>query len=399
MKAYVVRNPAALLPFQKPASSVRFKEGTVGARLRDQLTRRGLSITEIDAVTTSTLEAGSLVVQDDVVLSRRFLDAFLAAIPDRRKNYQCEIDTSRFALLTPTDPAPSYRALPIHYYGDPRASEVSLLRMTPTALHSVTDGLPSRMHMLTQLRVYFLDVYAIQVAYWFDLQTATSLYCREFVSNLVRFASFFLPTFLLVRVLASRWLMERSNSIGKNCRIHPTAILEGCVVGDNVEIGPFTYLRSSVVADGVIIREKATAKGSYLGEKAFLMASDIVNSYVGAESSIVCPMLFNVVFGERAFISGGSGFTDFILGSGQIKALIDGKEIQSNLSFLGSAVGDDCFLGANLIFAPGRTIPDGTRILDNGLVKSVPTAPGGAFVLSGSNLLQIPDNFLAPRRV
>jgi acetyltransferase-like isoleucine patch superfamily enzyme len=398
MKAYVVRNPTALAPFQRPASTVRFKDGSIGARLRHQLGRGGFTVVELGALDLTAIEPGSIVVQDDVVFSRRFLGAFVRAIADRRKNYRCEIDASRFALLSPKDPAASFRALPVTYYGDPSSSEVEALRLTPTTFYAMTEGLPARMHMLTELRVYFLDYYAIDVRYWFDLQTATSLYSRELVSNLVRLAYFLLPAFLLSWVLTRRWILERSNSIGKNCRIHPTAILEGCVIGDNVEIGPFTYMRLAVLGDGVVVREKATVKGSYVGERAFLMASDIVNSYVGAETAVVCPMLFNVVFGERGFISGGSGFADFILGSGQIKAQIDGKEIPSNLSFLGSGVGDDCFLGANLIFAPGRTIPDGTRILDNGLIKSVPGVSGGAFVLSGTTLLQIPDNFLGQKR-
>ena len=61
-------------------------------------------------------------------------------------------------------------------------------------------------------------------------------------------------------------------------------------------------------------------------------------------------------------------------------------------------MGDDCFLGANLIFAPGGTIPDGTRILDHGLSRRCQASSGGAFVLSGTTLLQIPDNFLGQRR-
>ena len=85
---------------------------------------------------------------------------------------------------------------------------------------------------------------------------------------------------------------------------------------------------------------------SFLGEGAFLMGCDVVNSYIGAESAIFAPMLYNVVFGERGLLSGGSGFADFIVGAGAIAAEIEGKKVPSNLTFLGSAVGDDCFLGA-----------------------------------------------------
>src|SRR5208337_2394699 len=112
------------------------------------------------------------------------------------------------------------------------------------------------------------------------------------------------------------WLMERSSTIGRNCLCNPTAILEGCVIGDGVQIGPHVCLRSSVVADNVVIQDKSSVKGAFVGEGAFIMGTSVVNSYVGAEASLVCPMLFHVVFGERAFISGGSGFADFIVGGG-----------------------------------------------------------------------------------
>jgi NDP-sugar pyrophosphorylase family protein len=188
--------------------------------------------------------------------------------------------------------------------------------------------------------------------------------------------------------------MSKCNRIGSRCRIHRTAILEGCEIGDDVEIGPYAYLRSTVVGNRVVLREKSAVKMSYLGERAFVMGSDIVNCYIGAETSIFAPMVYNAVFGERGFLSGGSGFADFIVGAASIPAMIDGVQVPSGLPFLASAVGDDCFIGANLVFAPGRTIPDGTRLLDHGLIKSVPARPDGAYVVSGGELVQIPDSFL-----
>lgn len=397
MKAFLVRNRAAFPPFQKPASQLRFKEGTVESRLKAQLRQNGFEVVETDAVDPSALEPGSIVVQDDLVLSSEMIRRFFASVPDRLRNYQCEIDAARFPLFSAKDAAPSFRELPLYYYGDPRDSSsrgIAPLRMTPPCVHEVAQGLPVRMHMLTEMRAYFLDFYGLQLEHWFDLQTASSLYCRELVVSILRPVSAILPASLVTRITSWAWLMKRCNSIGKNSRIHPTAILEGCVVGDGVEIGPYSYLRASVIGDGAVIREHCSMKMSFLGEGGFLMRSDIVNSYIGAETAICAPMLYNVVFGERGFLSGGSGFADFIVGAGSIAAAIGGQDVPSNLRFLGSAVGDDCFLGANLIFSPGRTIPDGTRLLDNGLIKSLPTAPGGTYVLSGSHLLQVPTGFI-----
>jgi acetyltransferase-like isoleucine patch superfamily enzyme len=398
MKAYLVKNRTPLPPFQKAASQVRFRGVTVASRLRAQLEAHGLDVIERDALDMVAIEPDSIAVQDDVVLSSGFLRRLFSAIPNRRRNYQCAIDGSRFTLFSSKSAPASLRKLPLYYFGatDPKA-KLEALEMTPPSILAFEQGLPPRIHRMTDLCVYFLDYYAVQLEYWFDIQTASSLYCREFVANLLRPFCAMLPAALVSRITRYPWLMKRCNSIGKNPRIHPTAILEGSVIGDGVEIGPFSYVRSSVIADGAVLTERSSVKSSYLGENSFLMGSDVVNSYVGAETAIFGPMLYNVVFGERSFLSGGSGFADFILGAGSINATIDGKDVPSNLSFLGSAVGDDCFLGANLIFAPGRTIPDGTRLLDHGLIKSVPTTPGGAYVLSGAKLLQVPDSFLGRR--
>ena len=393
MNAYVVRERAPLAPFRKPASQVRFKSGTIAERLDGQLRAAGFDVVHLDAPDDAQIRPGSVVVTDDLVVSDRFFARVLGAIPDRARNYRCEIESGRFTLLASKTAPRVYKQLPVRYYGGAASAELLPLRLDPVPVLEVVEGVPARMQALTDICVCFFDIYALKLDYWFDLQTASSLYCREFVVGLLRPFHTRIPKPILSRFTNSSWVMSKCNSIGRNCRIHPKAILEGCVIGDGVEIGPYAYVRSSVIGDRAVLREKSSVKMSYVGPSSFVMGSDVVNSYIGAETSIFCPMLYNVVFGERGFLSGGSGFADFIVGAESIPATIDGKQVQSGLAFLASAVGDDCFIGANLLFAPGRTIPDGTKLLDHGLIKAVPTT-GGSFVVSGTDLLQIPDSFL-----
>ena len=163
-------------------------------------------------------------------------------------------------------------------------------------------------------------------------------------------------------------------------------------------IGPFAYLRSSVIGNGAVIRERSTLTMSFVGGGAFVMGCDVANSYIGPETAIFAPALYNVVFGERGLLGGSGGFADFLVGSGAIVANIAGTKVQSNLTFLGSAVGDDCFVGTNMIFAPGQTIPDGTKVFDHGLVKFTPTTSGGNYVVAGSDVIQVPDIFMGSAR-
>ena len=115
--------------------------------------------------------------------------------------------------------------------------------------------------------------------------------------------------------------------------------------------------------------------------------------YIGCDTAIFGPKLYNAVFGERGLLGGASGFADFLVGSEPVAATIEGRKVPSNLRLLASAVGDDCFVGTNMVFAPGQTIPDGTRVFDHGLVKFAPTTSGGTYVVSGSDVIQVPDGF------
>lgn len=398
MKSYLVQSSAALPPFQKSASAVRLHNATVRSRLLMQLVGIGCDVIEVGTIDRSVIAPGSLVLQDDLVVSTRLLRKFLSAIPDRRCNYQCEIDTTRFTFNwgSEANGVSAYRKLPLYYVGNDGNVQDEPLRLIPSTLYEFEQELPTRVDQITDMRAYIVDYYGVQLEHWFDLLIASSLYCREYVADLLRPLHRVLPHWLLTRTTSWSWFMQRQNRIGKRTRIHPTAILEGCVVGDDVVVGPFAYLRGSVIGDRAVIREKSSLTMAYVGEDAFVMSSGVVNSYIGPETSIFAPALYHSVFGERGLLGGAGGFADFLLGSRGIVANIAGKKVSSNLPLLGSAVGDDCFIGTNMIFAPGQTIPDGTKVFDSDLVRFLPTTHGGAYVVSGSKVIQVPDNFLGP---
>lgn len=396
MKAYLIENDRPLVPYSRPVSSVSYKGFTVRERLIKQLKRAGYKVIAVAKGDDFSIEEKSLVLSDDILLSDNFLGNLLSSIPGKRGNYQVQMDVSRYPMLTPKSKPSLYKTIPVYYFGSNSSwsqAEFEPLAITPKIVFETSDGLPARMNELTDLRLCFTNIFAIHIDQWFDLQTATGLYCSELVSKMATQSSRLMPAPVVKKALSWQRLAEKVNIIGKNCRIHPTAVLEGCIIGDNVEIGPYSYLRSSVVDDGSAIRERTSVKISYIGKRSFIMGSDIVNSYVGEESSVIAPMLYHVVFGERSFISGGSGFADFNTGSTTITASVGDKEVQTGLNYLGSCVGDDCFIGANMIFAPGRAIPDGTKFLDHGLLKNIPKEGDSAYVLSGSNFLQIPKSF------
>src|SRR5262245_36072938 len=195
MKAYVVHVGQALAPFRKPASQLRFKEGTLSARLEGQLRKAGLEVVHSDGKPAPR----SISISDDVVLSDSFLRRLIAAIPDPRRSYQVEVESGRFTLLASRGAPRLWKKLPIHYHGDD-GGPPEPLRLQPEPVFEVDQGLPPRMHMLTDIRVFFFDIWAIRLEYWFDLQTASSLYCRELVAKLIGPFHGRVPAGILARV-------------------------------------------------------------------------------------------------------------------------------------------------------------------------------------------------------
>src|SRR5688572_5986309 len=133
MKAYVVANRRPLPPFQKPASQVRFKEGTLRERLEAQLRDAGCEVEAVDAA-PSPVPARSIVVSDEVVLSEKMLRRFLAALPDKAKSYQLEIESNRFTMLASQSAPELWKPVPLTYHGDDGAAAPEPLRIQPKSV-------------------------------------------------------------------------------------------------------------------------------------------------------------------------------------------------------------------------------------------------------------------------
>lgn len=389
MKVYLLKNKKLLLPFERPASQLSLYKESVESRLRRQIKELGYDAMDIDDIQEA--EDDSLIVSDRLVLSERFLSAFLELSKHTPGNTQVRINKNLFPLFCTSNPEAEWTMVGV--YHKKNSASFKPIDFHPKPIFHTKEGMPSRIGEFTDFTFYVIDHFAVSLDYWFDLSVATGLLAREFIVKKVCILRKIIPKSWLYRLLNSRSLRERSNNIGKRCRIHPTAILEGCVVGDDVEIGPYCYLRSSIVGNRAVIRERSTLKIAMLGEGTTINSTDITNCYIGSDSFILSPLL-NVVMGNRVFLAGGSGFADFIFGAKSISVTIDEQEYDSGLKFIGSAIGHDCFIGAGIGFAPGRTIPSRVSLMNNNLIKNIPSDADAYYVANGSDLLQIPPSFL-----
>ena len=179
------------------------------------------------------------------------------------------------------------------------------------------------------------------------------------------------PIWAWMRRGGARW-----TSFGKRCRIHPTARLEGCVLGDGVEVGAFSVLRGCIVGDGARIEDHVTAKGSVVEPGAHLGCYCMFNlsvlgacssiSHIGAQASIV---------GRDTFIATFATLQDLNL-AGNIRVPVGGTLIDTGSPFLGCAVGHRVRMGAHVSVAPGRAIPNDVTLVGGAVLTRPPDGPG-----------------------
>jgi len=158
------------------------------------------------------------------------------------------------------------------------------------------------------------------------------------------------------------WLYNRAlknlNRIGKNCRIHPTAVIEASVIEDNVTIGAYTVVRFSRIGSGCVLSDQVAVINSVLGE----------NNYIANSNFLSFNLLFDNVFlihGPYQFSVFGNHSAAFAvincdirLDQQNIKIQTDAGLLDSNQKLLGIAYGHYSKTGGGNIIAAGRIVPN-----------------------------------------
>jgi carbonic anhydrase/acetyltransferase-like protein (isoleucine patch superfamily) len=148
--------------------------------------------------------------------------------------------------------------------------------------------------------------------------------------------------------------------VGKNCVIDPHAIIHGpTTIGDNVTINAGAVIENCIIGNNVNISQDVQFMLSVVGDGAFLPFRAALFMTTVMENSMIAQntCLQMCVIGRNTFIGAGSTFTDYNLIPAPIRALDgSGRLNMSNRPVIGSAVGHNCRLGSGMIVYPARTI-------------------------------------------
>jgi carbonic anhydrase/acetyltransferase-like protein (isoleucine patch superfamily) len=163
-------------------------------------------------------------------------------------------------------------------------------------------------------------------------------------------------------IYEGRQILECSElvKIGKNCIIDPHAIIHGpTTIGDNVTINAGAVIENCIIGNNVNLSQDVQLMLSVVGDGTFLPFRAALFMTTVMENSMVAQntCLQMCVIGRNTFVGAGSTFTDYNLVPAPIRAL-DGRGnlSLSNRPVIGSAVGHNCRLGSGLIVYPARTI-------------------------------------------
>lgn len=158
---------------------------------------------------------------------------------------------------------------------------------------------------------------------------------------------------------------------GRRCRIHPSAVVEASILGDNVEIGPQCVVRGSILGNGVTVKEHSVVDGSVLGDRV------IVNQFGVVKLALVYPeavftWIQTGVIGRRVFLGGLFRPLDMKF-SGTVKVRHRGRLVDTGMPFLGCCIGHRVLVSGASRLEPGRAIPNDHKILtDMNTIKDIP---------------------------
>ncbi len=155
---------------------------------------------------------------------------------------------------------------------------------------------------------------------------------------------------------------SRLKKRGKGCRIHSSAVVEGCWLGDGVEIGANAVVRGCVLADGARVEELAVVDFSVLGKQALVQRQALVRFCLLDRGCACAGQMQLGVLGPDGAIKHGATLMDINYTQGVRVRAGDGL-FRAPLGIAGVCVGPRTIVGSGIKVASGRTLPPDLIVL------------------------------------
>lgn len=166
--------------------------------------------------------------------------------------------------------------------------------------------------------------------------------------------------------------------LGPGASVHPSAYLEGAVIGSGAVVGACASIRHSYVGARSNLADFTKLSWSVLGDETYTLA-DATFSHVVAlgGGTLTSFFLKDSLLGRSVFLTSGVIFWSDAIGD-TIRVVRDGRLADTARTSLGGCAGHGCVLGARTIVAPGRALPNGTTVVmrrEEGVLRVEEAAP------------------------
>jgi len=375
MLKIILQAPKPIPPFNEPARDLRIQNVPLWLWQRNLLAPHVTREMEIPAnARLPLLREPILVYRDNLFFDETYINEFVAQAKRRKRPVRAafSIDDPAFRehalpLSTSYTPAGNLYLADLWYYPNGPEADVDPLVIDMQAQEVGYYHVPSYMAGERGDLVYQVPLRAMMaIDCWTHIFIADGvfgLFARgaRFEDRLKKDLAFKLDL-LATAVLEGRQLLACSKlvRIGKNCVIDPHAVIHGpTTIGDNVTVGAGAVIENCIIGNNVNVSQdvqlmlSVVGDGTFLPFRAALFMTTIMDNSMVAQNTC----LQMCVVGRNTFIGAGSTFTDYNLIPAPIKAIDGRDELKvTNRPVLGGAVGHNCRLGAGMIVYPARTI-------------------------------------------
>lgn len=375
MLKIILHAPNIIMPFCEPARDLRIQNSPLWLHQRNVLAPYVTREVELKpGQRLPQVREPTLVYRDNLFFDEHYIQAFLSEARKRKVASRAAFSADDPAfrehalpLSTSYTPAGNLYLADLWYYPNGPVADVEPLVIDLQAREIGYYHVPTYMAGQTGDLVFQVPLRALlAIDSWVHIFIADivfGLFARgaRFEKHLSEDLGFKLR--ILGKALyEGRQLLESSElvKIGKNCVIDPRAVIHGpTTIGDNVTINAGAVIENCIIGNNVNISQDVQLMLSVVGDGAFLPFRAALFMTTLMENSMVAQntCLQMCVVGRNTFIGAGSTWTDYNLIPAPIRARDGNGKLQiSNRPVLGGCVGHNCRIGSGMVIYPARTI-------------------------------------------
>ncbi|MEE2901310.1 MAG: hypothetical protein VYC39_03230 [Myxococcota bacterium] len=422
MQAFIIKTSAHIVPFGEHVSEMPVGGVPLQQWQSDALTKNGLEVHFVESEADIPIDIPRFVTFDNVFFTFRGIRLFIEAWKKNDKQ------SAQFALPKESFFVRNFSDLQdCTFIEDHRTYPIWLLRAKERNSNAATLPIDFRELVLRMPVPKSITGFndwehtittsiALEVSHWLhvfqmNLLSIQTRWVEQAITHPVWSICLLLkaiirrPSLLIALLRSDRFteahslrkiidgIAPHANIRGTNVSIHPTAIVEGCIIGDNVKIGAQALVRNSIISAGSTLQERVNVAFSVVGKDSFVSKHSVVHACASFEEADMCMrgMQFCLV-GRRAALTTRATPID-ISPDKPIRVEFKGTVQEVKQKMLGTCFGHNVFIGADVYIAPGRSIPNNIKIVSDTskILTRVPDSlePGETYAVKDSTLHQI----------